>query len=216
MTLDPLVDARWAAAASPGEHLVLPDGCVDLIDRDHRVLVVGPMTRAHWVRLSTGPMRGLRLHPGSTAWLGVPLDALRDQVVPLEELGVRVPQPVDHPDRLAAVLAYARRRLRRDPRVLQVSRRLMADPARPIERLAGDVGWTPRHLRRRFVAEIGLSPRRFARVARLRRLVETLRRDEPLGTVAHMHGFTDQAHMCRDVRGLTGLSPSALREVLGS
>jgi len=208
---DVLVDGRWAAAPSPISHLILPDGSVDLVERGGELVVMGPMARARWVRVSGAPARGVRLHPGAASWLGVPLGELRDLVVPWSDLPVRAPSGADL---LATAVGHGRRHLRRDPRVLRVARSLMARPDQSVGALAQAVGWTPRHLRRRFDAEVGLTPRLFGRIMRLQRLTSDLAGTEPIGDLAHRHGFFDQAHLSRDVKALTGLSPLALRRVL--
>jgi AraC-like DNA-binding protein len=74
---------------------------------------------------------------------------------------------------------------------------------------------TPRSLRRRFAAEIGLSPKQWLK---LRRLDGVLRdaalgdRNAPLVEVALEHGFADQAHLTRDMAHLAGTTPAVLRK----
>lgn len=73
----------------PRRQLVLPDGCVDLIWRAGRDLVVaGPATRPVHAALPAGTTTvGVRWRPGAGGiGLGLPLDALRDETVPVEEL----------------------------------------------------------------------------------------------------------------------------------
>lgn len=68
---------------------VLPDGCIDLIWRAGRDLVVaGPATVPVHAALPAGTTTvGVRWRPGAGgAGLGIPLDALRDETVAVEEL----------------------------------------------------------------------------------------------------------------------------------
>lgn len=68
---------------------------------------------------------------------------------------------------------------------------------------------------RRLRALTGLSPRdmrRQLRVARARALIEN---GEELASAALRSGFSDQAHMTRQLRSLLGVTPSALREGRG-
>lgn len=68
---------------------VLPDGCVDLIWRAGRELVVaGPATVPVHAALPAGTTTvGVRWRPGAGgSGLGLPLDALRDETVPIEVL----------------------------------------------------------------------------------------------------------------------------------
>lgn len=76
------------------------------------------------------------------------------------------------------------------------------------------VGWSSRHLRERFRAEIGLTPKEAARVARFdraRRLlahrVTAHERRDLAGLAVHC-GYHDQAHLTREWQALSGLSPT--------
>ncbi|WP_245805248.1 helix-turn-helix domain-containing protein [Amycolatopsis australiensis] len=74
--------------------------------------------------------------------------------------------------------------------------------------LAGEVGWSRRHLSERFRAELGLAPKQAARVLRFERAVRSLRggrRD--LATLAVECGFCDQAHLGNEWRALAGCTP---------
>lgn len=67
-----------------------------------------------------------------------------------------------------------------------------------------------RGLQKRFEHEIGWSPKRLLRIARLQRVLRTLHPrswSAPAGDA--LLEFTDEAHLARDFRQLTGLSPSA-------
>jgi len=75
--------------------------------------------------------------------------------------------------------------------------------------LARDVGLSERSFERRFVAQVGLTPVRFRRLARLRavlRLHAGGMRD--WASLAAATGFSDQSHLVRDCRAFTGLTPS--------
>lgn len=80
----------------------------------------------------------------------------------------------------------------------------------PVRRLADDVGWTPRQLEYRFREQIGLSPKAVARVFRLYRAVRRLAAGWLPVDVATSGGFSDQAHLTREVRAMTGLTPGRL------
>jgi AraC-like DNA-binding protein len=80
-----------------------------------------------------------------------------------------------------------------------------------IGRLAQDCGLSERHLRRRFVAAVGLSPKELARIRRLRAsLVEALADPQRRWVeLAAACGYADQAHLVREYRRLSGLAPEA-------
>jgi AraC-like DNA-binding protein len=74
--------------------------------------------------------------------------------------------------------------------------------------LAGEVGWSARHLTDRFRAEVGLRPKEAARVARFDRARRRLRPGVRLADVAADTGYFDQAHLAREFHTFAGCSPS--------
>ncbi|WP_229072537.1 helix-turn-helix domain-containing protein [Actinoplanes sp. DH11] len=85
-------------------------------------------------------------------------------------------------------------------------RLLLADV--PIAALAGEVGWSARHLTDRFRAELGLRPKEAARVARFDRARRAVRPGMRLARVAAEHGYADQSHLVRDFQAFAGCSPT--------
>jgi AraC-like DNA-binding protein len=99
---------------------------------------------------------------------------------------------VDWPDELAAAL--------------------MQNPSQILSRWGIRNGLAPWTLSRGFVQVFGISPEAFrarVRTRQARRSIETTA--EPLATIAADLGFSDQSHMTRDVKQLTGMAPKALR-----
>ncbi|MEU7019669.1 DUF6597 domain-containing transcriptional factor, partial [Streptomyces sp. NPDC046203] len=77
------------APATPGPEIrpVLPDGCMDLIWADGRLLVAGPDTRAYVPEDPAAAYAGVRFAPGEAPGvLGVEASALRDRRVELADL----------------------------------------------------------------------------------------------------------------------------------
>jgi AraC-like DNA-binding protein len=64
-----------------------------------------------------------------------------------------------------------------------------------------------RRLRRRFVQAVGYGPATYLRVSRFQRAVALAPRVEGLAALAAAAGYADQAHLSRDCRALTGLTP---------
>jgi AraC-like DNA-binding protein len=85
-----------------------------------------------------------------------------------------------------------------------------AGGALPIRGLALSLGCSERLLERRFADELGLSPKRFARLARFERAVARLSAGLAPAEVAAAGGFVDQAHLTHEVRAFAGLTPAAL------
>lgn len=77
--------------------------------------------------------------------------------------------------------------------------------------LAAEVGWSRRHLTRRFHQEVGLPPRQISRVIRFERsrslLLSHIRRSRTLSELAVASGFYDQAHMLHQWNDLAGCAP---------
>lgn len=81
-----------------------------------------------------------------------------------------------------------------------------------VDEVARALGRSPRTLGIWFDDLVGVSPRRWASLQRLRRAL-ALAETEPDGSVvAHMAGYCDQAHLCRDVRAMVGATLTECRQ----
>lgn len=103
------------------------------------------------------------------------------------------------------------RPLERDPAVAAAA--ALLGRGTPVAEVADRIGWTDRTLLRRFTDQVGLTPKRFARVRRLQCLLAHV----PLGgevdwaRAAVECGYFDQAHLINDFRALTGVTPGEYR-----
>jgi AraC-like DNA-binding protein len=79
----------------------------------------------------------------------------------------------------------------------------------PVGELAGEIGWSGKHLISRFREQIGLPPKTVARIMRFERASDLLLREEALtfSQVAARTGYYDQAHLNRDFVDLAGVAP---------
>jgi AraC-like DNA-binding protein len=210
----PHVLCTWTqVVAGPHVQHVLPDGCVDVLVSDAGVVIAGPATAAVDVPLAAGTITAVRLRPGhAAAALGVPASALVDRELALTdvvpgELGRRL---VDAADR-AALLEVAFGAARPEPMIGVALAWLVRHPDRPVHELAARLAVSPRQLQRRVVAAVGYPPKTFQRIARLQRLLALARRaPAPLARLALQAGFSDQAHMTREVAALAARTPSQL------
>jgi hypothetical protein len=73
----------------------------------------------------------------------------------------------------------------------------------------GPFAVSERRLRRRFVQAVGYGPATYLRVTRFQRAVALAPRVRGLAALAAAAGYSDQAHLSRDCRALTGLTPRA-------
>jgi AraC-like DNA-binding protein len=82
--------------------------------------------------------------------------------------------------------------------------------ARPIAEIAAEIGIGDRQLQRRFRTAVGLTPKQFARIRRLRTTgTAVLEGGRGWANVAASHGFADQSHLIHEFSQLTGLTPVA-------
>lgn len=205
----------------PAGRPVLPDGCMDLLFSEGRLLVAGPDTRAY---VPGGPPRawsGIRFFPGTApALLGVPAHELRDARVELSDLwpaarvrrlSARVeaaPGPATALEDVALDLAG------RSPAPDPLLRRLVAclEEGRTVAATAGELGLGARQLHRRCLTAFGYGPKTLARVLRLQRALALARSGVPYAETAARAGYADQPHLARDVREFAG---TTLRGLLG-
>jgi AraC-like DNA-binding protein len=80
-----------------------------------------------------------------------------------------------------------------------------------IAAVAEEIGWSRKHLVRRFQAEIGLGPKSVARVMRFRQACRLAHAGGAGGwaMIAAEAGYADQAHLAREFIALAGESPTA-------
>ncbi|MEU8250423.1 helix-turn-helix transcriptional regulator [Nonomuraea sp. NPDC048916] len=195
--------------------LVVPDGCVDLIWGPDGPFVAGPDTGPMSTPMRAGDtFTGIRFRPGATGEVfGVPVHWLRDQRVPLTDLDAFPELATEMPqERLRAMRAAISVRLRQTP---------PPDPAAPaivaalrsglsVHEAARKLGYSERQLHRRSVAGFGYSPKTLQRIVRFQRALRLARSGVPLAEVAVTSGYADQAHLSREVRRLSGVSPRLL------
>lgn len=203
---------------------VLPDACTDIVWRSGTgAFVAGPDTRAWLSHTHPGEtIVGVRFLPGAGgSMLGWPLAELRDQRVALPELGLRLGEDLDgqlDPARALKSVAAGAFRLvdgGTPDRAVQAAVVRLRAPTQRVEHVAAELGLSERQLRRRFLAAVGYGPKTLQRVLRLERFrarAGATASDAPgtLAGAAFAAGYADQAHLARECRALTGLTPRQL------
>jgi AraC-like DNA-binding protein len=174
---------------------------------------------AHSVQLDLSPL-------GTAAVLGVPGAEVAGRIVAFEDLvGERAARLLaeqlaelgDWPARFAALQSWAARRI-------AAARPASADVAWALGRLDAtggrvrvaevqrELGCSRRHLAARFGEDVGCSPKTYARLVRFTRARDAIcHTPEPLAGIAVACGYSDQAHLTREVHAFSGATPAALR-----
>ncbi|WP_214318291.1 helix-turn-helix domain-containing protein [Nonomuraea sediminis] len=202
-------------------HLPDPDTCLVFRARTAGrgdLLVVGPRTHATYHLGKDLPVcLRFRLRPGAARLLfGAPVSELVDRIVPIGELldGDLAAYPgQDVVGRLeqalpAMLAARSTADLERAGLLRTAAGALDGERREALPALAGRLAVSERHLRDLFSDGIGLPPKRFQRIARLRKVLARggTRHWAQLAVTA---GYYDQSHMTAEFRTLMGITPAA-------
>jgi AraC-like DNA-binding protein len=214
-------------------HTIWPDGCVSISIVANRGVpsaasIIGPRLHALRVPMRSGlVLRGLRLWPDTAASvLGVDPGSIRGLTRPAAELlGVgalslarRVAGAEDveldtvWEQWLAPRIATAELP---DPEVRHVVRRLIDSAGTcDIGHAAAEADISMRQLDRRFAAAVGLSPRQFARIRRVRAAIGAVAAGERSLSELARCAQLEPASFAREFRSVAGLAPGALMNQL--
>ncbi len=235
------VDCLWVREAaaigaheSPHSHLVVPDGCLDILFERAGTLaetayVAGMMTRPLWVR-RTDQMSivAVRFHPGgAAAFFREPLESLTDARIPLVELwrgsrhlAERLSDDGLNGRAIDAVTSELRLRLQpvSSTRLTACDAAIAlmrADPAIQVAALCTELGISRQALAASFREYVGISPRQLGRILRFQRALRLATaygsdRKLPWARLAQDAGFYDQSHLINEFQALTGATPRSL------
>lgn len=195
----------------------------DTLCRTHGAVLAGPHAKS--TVIDTREQRCLATVDfklgGAASFFDLPLTEARDQLVELDQLWGR-DGGVLRERLLEAQTPRQKLRILEAVLLEQLVRLQMPDPAIPlaasalnrgfsVSQVASRLGLPPKTFVRRFRERVGLSPKRFSRVARLQRIVRSVRNpgSADWAEVAAEYGYTDQAHLIHDFRDLTGITPTA-------
>lgn len=251
MTLDSWVAGSGEVVVDAGRALThLPDTATTLVfrttaDGTSDLTVIGPRTGASYHAGKDVPFCvRVRVRPGrARPLLGVPVSEIVDRAVPIGRLWgaegdrlVRDLVPLG-PDarrvagRIEAALAARLDAgtpgdLRRSD-LLHTAAEAVAHRRDPLPAIARRLAVSERHLRDLFTDGIGLPPKRFARIDRVRRVIAAAHpvphpAAKPVRPARHSDanhgawarlaaeaGYYDQSHMTADFRSMMGVSPGA-------
>lgn len=209
--LRPWVAEIDVTAAVGAAAVAVPDNATTLVVRTapgvgREVVVMGPKTRAAYHVSESGPSCvRIRMRPGrARALLGRPVRDLVDRAMPIRELpGLDLDGLMADP--VGVLTSALADRTVGDDLVLAATELLTgANVAATARRLH----ISERRLRTLFADDVGLSPKHFARIGRVRAVLATAS-NRRWADVAAAAGYYDQSHMTAEFRHLMGVSPAA-------
>ena len=226
--------ARRELASTSGVLIYALGAPLEITGADGRVVTVaageafaGGIADATSLSRGLGPQAGVHVYLPLTSLAAVcaaPLAEIANRVVAFADLvgeearalGGRLCDAPDAAARFALLDDFLERRFaerERDRAAAWTMRRLAAAAGPATSALADELGWSRKHFVQRFRAETGFSPDRFRRLARFERFTEAIARSpgDSLAGLAAECGYVDQAHLSRDVRGFSGMTPGELR-----
>ena len=213
--LSPFIQCYWTLRSTsrevPAANRIFPDGCMEFVfhfaepfarvrddgrlERQADTLVAGQIWEPLTLQQGAcADVLGVRFRPaGAHPFLRIPVHEVGGQIVSLEDIWGR------------------RARVWRDAigsasnRIAALERNLLncrPEPAVMPRTLS------PRQFRRRFQAEVGITPKLYGRIRRFQRALGILG-SMPFAEAAAACGYYDQSHLIRDFRQFTGQAPSA-------
>ncbi len=244
--LNQFVELFWFHEGHNADHhleRVLPDGSMELIInlRDETRHVFDQTThqprrtyRRSWLsgphsefiiidNVPAASMIGAHLRPGgASAFFGLPLSELRNDVVDLETFWnggahslrdrlMEAPTPAAKfrifEDALLARWRGGRARHRAVHYALDWFTRQPQSVT--VGRVSDEIGLSPRRFIEVFTEQVGLTPKLFCRVRRFQSVLDEIqrRREVAWADLAAGCGYYDQAHLIRDFREFCGVTP---------
>jgi len=219
------VECYWSQdQQGPGDYVVLPDGCVDLLfsrgdaGAGH-LATVGLMTTP--LRVEGAPVRlyfGVRFRPGMASAFFPGAQLLTDQTRPLDDLagnaGRRMFERLAESDSLEEMGGLMDQLLRPlDPPDLGARVLWQLESAElSLDQVILHSGLSVRHFRRLCLERAGVSPKHLSRILRFRKAVGRITAVKGLAQpswadFAVACGYYDQAHFIREFRQFAGCTP---------
>jgi AraC-like DNA-binding protein len=212
---------------------IFPDGATDIVVSRGQVDAHGP-ARSFRVMMVKAPLAGVRIRRGAAmSVLRMSPTELAAGPVPVRALWGRQWQALEDSvsdggtpaSQLALLSRFLAERVAPGMQLDQVVRtaadHLQAFPNASLRHLTHRVGLSERQLRRRFRAHIGMGIKQYARIVRFGHFLDAARdHKRRMGVtldgvdMALDHGFADQAHLIREVRAFSGLTPLQLQHAI--
>jgi AraC-like DNA-binding protein len=218
---------------------ILPDGCMELIFnfgdyyKEHRQghseiqprsFVYGQITK--FIEVSPTGKTGIiavRFYPnGAEVFLQVPVNELTNKAVSTYdilgkdsgELEEKIVTAKNNRSRIEILQNYLICRLKKyytyDYIIAECLKRIEKSGGTiTVESLSEKYNISTRHLERKFISIVGMSPKLFSRIIRFQTIFKLLKTKQinSLTALALESGYYDQAHFIRDFKNFTGINP---------
>ncbi len=214
--------------------IVMPDGTIDLQWIDGELRVAGPDRDPQVEIVPAGAIVvGFRFRPAAAAgWLGTPASELLGQRLALDalwgprarRLAGKIRNRQELADLIAALetaIAQCASELPTADAAMRAAYELTETGPPPgvalVPWLGRALAMSERTLRRRFDESFGYGPKTLDRILRYQRFLRLARvSKEPTALLAVDAGYSDQAHLVRESRRLTGSTPLQFGRIMGA
>ncbi len=192
-----------------------------------RAMILGQISEPFFVE-PTGAVHSfaVRFYPyGLFGFLAVPLVGLANRETPINDLfgehaGTSLAKDIgaaaDTKERIDIIEHFLLRRLAEDTVIDEVVRStidtlFLTNGSAQIKSILDGGPAQRRQLERKFVNQVGTSPKQLGKVIRMQTALKMLLNQEPtsLTEIAYESAYYDQAHFIKDFKEFTGLSPGA-------
>jgi AraC-like DNA-binding protein len=219
--LRPYIECYWSQSNNVAPHIVLPDGCIDIVFNEGAGFVVGTMT-APIVVEPLGSYVGVRFRSAkASAFLNFDASELTDQKTELRNIahldGSGLVERLFDAKTLSKKIQVLNTTLsswfrpKTNDNVDDVIQKIAETQGNiSINSICNSVDLSRQHLARLFQEYVGIRPKQFARVIRFQALLKNVRQNRKKinwADQAAMLGYYDQAHLISDFRQFSGTSP---------
>ncbi|MBN1848097.1 MAG: helix-turn-helix transcriptional regulator [Deltaproteobacteria bacterium] len=193
---------------------------------DEKVYIVGAMQTPILIgMMGHVDVIGIRFKPGGAfPFFGFPINTITDRSIPLDDvwsgisstMNSRMPEQTTIRSKTSILEDLLLKRLGTfpvlDALTLEAIRIIYKkDGLVSIRTISQNLNITGRHLERKFLKHVGISPKMLCRIVRLQYALSHLKKQHnPIWTyIVYKSGYYDQAHFIKEFKILTGLSPNA-------
>lgn len=216
--LEDFIDCFWRfkPRSTQEVHRVTPDNRVDLLFEDgSKVLFSGPMTK--YTKANNRNIYGVRFKPEYVYSLfQIPLFEFQDQTIDIDEIYAKKSSLCEAKllsnnfyefiENVSIYFSTEANRLTADKRMAAFS--TMIESGLPLRKVVSKFGVTEQHLRRLTNTHLGMSPKRFEKVQKLKNLKYlSAQKSVELSSLALAGGYFDQSHLNNDCKEIAGLTP---------